>query len=216
MIIVFEGIDACGKATHSKRIADKLGATRFSFPAYETPIGRLIMDHLSGRWSARLDPDAFVEGGRAALGEEEAMNALVFQCLQSANKMEMDQKILEAEQRGPVVLDRYWPSACVYGSADGIDTNWLYELHAPLAHVDYWLLLDIDPEQSLERRPERRDRYEKQPGLMHKVAALYREMWKRMEEPGSLVLGEWLVIDARGTKEETAKRIEDALALVID
>jgi L-alanine-DL-glutamate epimerase-like enolase superfamily enzyme len=52
MIIALEGIDASGKATQSKLLAEKLRGTRFAFPDYETPAGEAILGHLKKEWIA--------------------------------------------------------------------------------------------------------------------------------------------------------------------
>lgn len=196
MIIVLEGCDASGKTTHALWLAEKLNASFFSFPAYETPYGQLIKEHLQSTWTARW----------TGLGSLLVRNldAMVFQALQLANRMEMAVPMAEADERGDVVLARYIPSGYVYGSLDGLDPNWLLKSQEWLIQPDLNILLDIDPEMSAQRRPERQDRYEKQNGLMEKVVQRYRELWtiKANVEPKA-----WKVVDARGTIEQTAEAI---------
>jgi thymidylate kinase len=69
-------------------------------------------------------------------------------------------------------------------------------------------LLDIDPGDSVKRRPERRDRYEKQAGLMEQVIGGYRKLWveKRKKTPKR-----WVVVDARGSVENTERQIRSAI-----
>lgn len=99
------GIDAAGKQTQSKLLAQRLNAKLFSFPAYEEPFGDLIRAHLKGDWSARvtsLNP----------LLDTRKLDAMAFQAIQLANKAALAGEIKKAVSVGNVVLDRYWPSAC--------------------------------------------------------------------------------------------------------
>lgn len=203
MFVALEGIDASGKATQSKLLAERLGAKLIGFPMYESPTGTLILAHLQRKWDTVV---TLVEPPTPGL---ELLDALVFQCLQLANRMEVAVPISEWAAKGDLVADRYFASGLAYGAADGLDWAFLYRLHAYLPQPDLQLFIDITPEESLKRRPERRDRYEKQPGLMEKVRANYHEIWK--EFTASDPIG-WKVINGMGTKEETHALICKAVA----
>ena len=183
MIICIEGIDASGKATQSKLLAGAIGAKRFAFPAYETPLGKLIKGHLKSQWNAQSTVEAASHEDQEY---DERLNALMFQALQTANRMEVATDIFQANLEGYVVLDRYWPSGVVYGQADGLDRDYLINIHRFLPKADRHILIDIDPRLSTERRPERRDRYEANMGFIARAAQLYRELWEHMD---------WIVLD---------------------
>lgn len=204
MIICLEGIDACGKGTHTELLAKRMGARVWKFPNKETITGKLIYAHLDRLWRAQP----------AKLGEWSAqygnlLDPLVFQALQVANRMEVATELFEVASRGNVVLDRYWPSGYAYGRADGLDGDYLIGLHRWLPQPDLFILLDVDEKDSAERRPDRRDRYEKAASFMPQVAGFYRELWDRQRavEPTR-----WVVVNARGTQEETAAQINAAVA----
>ena len=200
MIVAIEGVDACGKATQSKLLAETLQAKLFSFPNYETPYGKLIKSHLLEEWFAGDTVD--IGGNRS---DNKNLDAMVFQAIQLANRMELVGDIKKASSLGHVVFDRYWPSGYVYGSLDGLDRELLVRLHASLPQPDLFLLLDVDDDTSVRRRPERRDRYEKQEGLMSKVVERYRELWGHMASVNSRT---WEVVDARGPIEAVAAAIQ--------
>lgn len=204
MIVCLEGIDACGKGTHTELLVKRLSAKTWKFPNRNSPAGRLIYAHLEEKWSARGHPTYGTEKGDGA-----QLDAMVFQALQVANRMEVASEIFEAASRGNVVFDRYWPSGYAYGKADGLDGDYLIGLHSWLPQPDIFILLDIDPQDSGTRRPERRDRYEKTEGMMETVAGHYRTLWqaRAIESPGR-----WVKIDARGSKENTAAAIYAAVA----
>ena len=192
MIICLEGIDACGKATQAERFVARTRAELFSFPDYETPSGQLIR--------ANLEDDA-----DCAFSPNPLHRALVLQSLMLTNRMEKAPAIHTCRMNNrDVVLDRYWPSGLVYGAADGLDYDWLVEIHKHLPQAHHYFLLDIDPELSAERRPDRRDRYEKQPGLMEDAAERYRGVWLSMQQ---YHMSSWHIIDASASPDDVEEAI---------
>lgn len=201
MIICLEGIDGSGKSSQAGTLTQRLNAALFKFPDRRTPTGKLIYEHLEGKWRT-------LRGEVPPAVPDAAREALVFQALQLANRMEVATDIMRAAAKGDVVFDRYWPSGYAYGKADGLDADYLVNLHRWLPQPDLFILVDIDSKQSVERRPERRDRYEKaQGGYMEQVTANYRDLWF-----GTHYTGVWSLVDGRGSKESTAAQIFDAVA----
>jgi len=188
-----EGIDASGKLTQAKLLAERMKAKLFSFPDYTTPMGKILKQHLLNKWSA------------VSVGEDiELLDPMVFQAVQLANRMEHAQEIAEHLANGiPVVADRYTPSGMVYGGSDGLDADYLERIHRWLPIPNVHILVDIDPEQSAQRRPERRDRYEEQEGLMEDVTERYRNLWQEMSSRGY----RWVVVDGRGSVGDVHKAI---------
>jgi thymidylate kinase len=108
-------------------------------------------------------------------------------------------QITDALSRGPVIFDRYFASALVYGGLDGLDASWLYRAQMEsMPKPNLYLLLDIPVEESIRRRPERRDRYESNIEYMNKVRTAYRALWAEKT---------WQLIDGVGTIEEVTHRI---------
>lgn len=175
-------------------------ARLFSFPDYESPTGKAIKAHLKREWAVHKLTDM----------KHELTDALVYQALQLTNRMEHAQAIAEYLAGGDnVVADRYIQSGMVYGAADGLDPDYLETIHRWLPQPNLSLLIDIDPEQSIERRPEQRDRYESQAGLMETVAKGYRELWKDRADCG----WPYIVIDGRGMIAEVAEQIDEAIRM---
>jgi thymidylate kinase len=56
--VAIEAMDAAGKQTQSKLLAEKLGALLISFPRYGTAIGQAIRAHLEQRWFVQPVPGA--------------------------------------------------------------------------------------------------------------------------------------------------------------
>lgn len=205
VIIAVEGLDGSGKTTQVARLAERLRAKLWKFPNKDTPTGKLIYEHLAGNWSAQR-----CDEGLASRASEAALDALVFQALQVANRMEVASQLFEDASRGHVVLDRYWPSGFAYGKADGLDGRYLVRLHQWLPQPDLFILLDSSPALLAERRPEARDRYERDASHLETVAQNYRELWKEMAfNHGS---ERWAVVNAAAGLEEVSAAIERAVA----
>jgi dTMP kinase len=204
VIVVIEGTDAAGKKTQSELLAERLKGTRFAFPNYESETGKAILSNLKKEWSTRAamySPVALHEG-------EPQLNALVFQSLQTVNRIELLPAIYEAEARGPVIFDRYWQSAVVYGTLDGLDLAWLRTVQeAPMPKADINILIDVPIEEGFKRRPERRDRYETNREFLEKVRVGYLQMWEAQLDHLGVGYRPWFVVDGIGTVEEVHKRI---------
>jgi len=202
MFVVLEGIDACGKSTQAELLKKRMNAKLFKFPDVETPVGKLIYAHLNREWRAEPDADGMT-------------NALVFQALQLANQMEHADTIAWTKKMMVnAVADRWWPSGVVYGAEDGLDSRQLVVMHAYLPKADIHILLDAEPSVSAERRPERRDRYEQQPGLMEKVVKRYRWFWKRMAEQEIHGKQTWPIVNADAEVGQVHKAIMEAVRAV--
>jgi dTMP kinase len=218
LFIAIEGMDASGKATQSRKLAEKIGAALFSFPDYSTPMGQLIKSNLKQEWRTKCD--GFVLStppGNSWVDHtaEEYLNAMVFQALQLANRLERAGALRMSAAKGHVVADRYTASAMVYGGADGLSGEYLEEAQAYLPQPDIQILLDIGHDESVIRRPARRDRYEHQSGLMEKVGRMYRELWlQKASQVEALAKVEpnvrttkWVIVDGGKEIEEVHQDI---------
>lgn len=206
VFVAFEGIDASGKATQSKILSSRLDAELYSFPAYQTRAGRLIAAHLQSEWAARA---LLLQEGKLTTEETKTLDAMVLQSLMLTNRMELAVGIRDhLKNEKSVVCDRYWCSGYAYGRADGIDGDYLLQIHDLLPKPHVQILIDIDPADSVSRRPERRDRYEKQEGLMEAVSKNYRELWTKMS---AIAPAAWVMVDGRRPVEEVTEQVWKAV-----
>jgi len=135
MFIAIEGIDGSGKTTQSKLLARSLkkqghDVLRTREPTQDN-IGVLIRGILKSH--AEIDP-----------------KALTYLFL--ADRIEHAKEIQQAIEEGKVVIcDRYMLSTLAYQSAQGLDLNWLKDLHKDILKPDLTFLLDVDPRISMER-----------------------------------------------------------------
>lgn len=178
MIVVLEGIDACGKDTQLDALRDRAceatnlfsSVKQFRFPTHDTPSGVITRGLLTGTYSfTRTD-----ENYQSSHNEKLARATLMQMCM-TADRMPQ-QGVLGEHRFMPdslLILSRYTLSGIVYGQADGLRRDWLVELNQHLVKPDLYLYLRISVEESVRRRPDRRDFYERDLDKLRKVKSLY-------------------------------------------
>lgn len=227
-IIVLEGGDAIGKNTQSKLLAEKLDSVGrssvvMSFPRYETEVGKAIKRHLMGETLvAELVPpgrgEAYTSSSSATVETLPFRRApedpLFFQALMLADKADAAADIYEHISNERIVIcDRWTPSAICFGEADGLDPTWLQRSNEVLPLADLNILIDVPEEEALRRRPQLRDRYEKDREKQAVVRENYATLWRagmENDDPGV-----WVRVDGVGTVEEVAARIWQYVAVLL-
>lgn len=188
MIIAFEGLDAAGKATQSRLLFDRLrregrDVAIFSFPRYDTPVGTALKEVLTAK--------------DINLGDSAVAHTI--QSLMTVDKIDAYREMRFSGLDGRIVIcDRWTPSALCYGQADGLSRAWLDSIQRSLPEADVCFLLDLPTEQAFRRRPDMRDRYERDRLKQGVIRANYHALWA---EKG------WDVIDGSGTEDEVAARV---------
>ncbi len=171
-LVAIEGIDQAGKMTQARAIEKHVRSMGMScavrqYPDYDTPLGQLI---------------------RQALHDEIVMSDRARTMLFAANRWEKDTEIRQLVGDNALVLvDRYSWSNVVYGLAQGYDEDWLRSLEAGLLEADLTFFLDIPAEESLRRKSEDRDGFERNFALLEGARDRYL---KFASELG------WVVVDA--------------------
>jgi thymidylate kinase len=207
LLIAIEGADAVGKNEQSRRLTDALSATkqtcRLSFPRYDTTVGGAILRHLK-------EETRLVDTTKASSWDNNPLplsvdDPLMFQCMMLADKVHAAASIRSMLAGGHVVLDRWWQSAYVYGSCDGLDETWLLQTHEFLPQADLNILLTLPVEESQNRRPGLRDRYEKDVVKQVRIREKYIELWKQMiaRSPKN----DWVIVDSNKTRDEVFEQI---------
>lgn len=203
MLIAIEAIDAAGKNTQAKLLNDWLNenwpesSTLTSFPDYSSPTGKMILSLLKEEWWQSFE----TWPGQAQI---DADRALLLQALMTQNRYEKYQ-MLVSKKHSPyhhLVCDRYFASGLVYGQADGLSLDYLRGVHDALPSADLWILIDITAEESVRRRPIRRDEYEKRAGFMEAVREKYLALFKQPPHDGS-----WVVINGMQSPEDVHRAI---------
>lgn len=156
MIITIEGVDSVGKHTQADMLVEWMAKNKrtcyyYSFPRYETRIGKLIDDFLHGRLSIPM----------------KARHLLL-----AANRREFEPDIVEQTKKGFVVMDRYYEANLAFGVAEGSDLSWLLGLEKGLPKSDVVIVLVNDPAHLVNRKTEKDDN-EKNLSLQQRVAEEY-------------------------------------------
>lgn len=201
-LIAIEGGDGAGKATQTALLARALSAHVISFPRYHTLLGAEILANLKGERAV------CVHVGSEADNDDDyelapGANALVRQALFTFDRYLAAGEIENTLRVGNhVVLDRYWLSGVIFGSSDGLSVEMLESVHRSLPQPDKWILLDISPAESIKRRPDRRDMYEKDTKAAWRRGK-YLDYFNARERDQN----QWVVIDGSGTIENVHTNI---------
>ncbi|XP_050382597.1 thymidylate kinase isoform X1 [Argentina anserina] len=182
-LVVFEGLDRCGKTTQSTRLVKHLESLGYSaelwrYPDRTTSVGQMISSYLSNK--SQLD-DRTIH--------------LLF----SANRWEK-RSLMESKLKSgtTLVVDRYSYSGVAFSSAKGLDIEWCKSPEIGLLAPDVVLYLDIPPEKAAERGGYGVERYE-QLEFQKKVDQRYKE----------LCSSNWKIIDACSTMEDVEKQLQE-------
>jgi len=222
-LIAFEGGDGVGKATQSKLLVEELdkrgiAAVLFSFPRYDTPIGRAIRRHLRSetvlavaeRQESEHNPDCYSRFRPGCVCDcnnkgllRSSDDALAFQCLMLADKYEASHEIWTHLRNGTfVICDRWLASSLAYGTTDGLDRAWLERIHGSLPQPTLTFYLQVPEAVALARRPGLRDRYEKDREKQLAVARVYDDLATSLPDSTG-----WVTVDGSGTVAEVAATI---------
>ena len=180
--IVIEGIDQSGKKTQSILLRNRLKKKGYkvgyiSFPKYNTSIGKLVKKCL----------------------HDDSFSLEMSHILLSANRWESEKEIrYKLENMDFVVCNRYCDSNIAYGLANGLKKEWLENLDLGLPKSDLTILIDIPIIESVLRKSENRDRYEKDRKFLNNVKSRYKKL---------ATMNKWSRIKGNKSKEEVSKEI---------
>jgi dTMP kinase len=200
VFITLEGIDGAGKSTQARILE------------------RLIARTAQGRPTIRTREPGGWEGGgplRKLIIEEHFHHPWTEALLFIADRCEHSKRvILPALQRNEIVLcERYNDSTIAYqvwgrGLPEDAVRKVILTMNLPEPDLTFWL--DLDVEKALQRVSSRGepDRIESDRCLLERISKGYRSLWEKY--PRRI-----RKIDANGTPEETASKIEAELRLVL-
>lgn len=198
-LIVFEGIDGCGKSTQIKMLAEALRAkgreVAVTAEPTETETGKMLRRALSGAMPATP----------CQMAAMFTLDRIVHNTAEGG--------IRDTLQKGADMLsDRYYYSSLAYqGSL--CDYEWVKGMNVNCPDIrrpDLCIFLDISPKEALARigkRGEAKEIYEKEDTL-----TTFRDTFLRVFQ----TLGDNVaVIDASGTPEEVAARVLAAAGKIL-
>ena len=196
ILTVLEGIDGCGKGVQSTLLRNYLIGHYSApmvrhYPTYdESELGKLILQMLKGE-VVLFQKDQYEKQTKFTTPSElwanqhawiEAATSvhqpMALQALFAADRYQMDIETRTCLNLGRhAVFDRYYHSGMAFGVATGVDQDFLIGINSAITQPDLAILLEISPQTSLDRRPERRDKFEQDPLLMQNVSVAYRQQW---------------------------------------
>ena len=192
LFIVFEGVDGGGKSTQIQMLSDFFAGKDYEVelhmePTHET-IGQVLWDYMNSK-ERSFDPET---------------EALLF----AADRIEHGKVIKKALEKGKIVIsDRYKHSSFAYQGAAGVDVKWMQSLNKHAMVPDLVILLDIDPDKSLERVSDREKTVFEKNEYLKKVRAEYLR-YAEMEE--------LVVVDALQSIEEVHEDILSQVKKLIE
>lgn len=212
--VVIEGPDAVGKATQSAQLAEFMGGKVHAFPRYDTPTGKIIKAILREDIALGSTKGSEVFATEYAGLTEAEVEMLPHRLLQAF--MTYDKYVHAGEISGemlPLVFDRHEPSACVYGSLDGLPMQELLNAHMFMPAADVYILIDLPPEEQQRRQKARgrpTDKYEGDPGFLARARDTYLQFWRELG-PAYKPHAQWFIVDGLGTPAEIQERIRTAV-----
>ena len=180
--IVIEGIDQSGKKTQSLLLKNRLKKKGYkvgyiSFPKYNTTIGKLVRKCL----------------------RDDKISVEISHILLSANRWEAEKEIRQLlEEMDFLVCNRYRDSNIAYGLANGLNKKWLENLDLGLPKQDLTIFIDIPITESVIRKTENRDRYERNKIFLNNVKSKYINLANK---------NRWFKIKGDRSKDEVSNEI---------
>ena len=142
--IVLEGIDGAGTSTHAKLLGEWLEKEGHSVVITEEPtaelIGTLIRDNLKTKKTSPI------------------VDALLF----AADRLDHWENLIKPSlaTNKIVISDRFIESSLAYQTATGLEMAWVQEINKFVEEPDLTIILDVDPEIGLSRKPKLGDKFE--------------------------------------------------------
>lgn len=216
-LIVFEGVEGCGKTTQIKRLYDWLShsaefkalraiiGSPSNIPIFLTrepggsELGQMLRGIVLGEDKYQIQADIYDRTELLLYAADRAQH--VSECL-----------LPQLRQDGIILCDRYTDSTIAYqGYGRGLDRNLIDQLNAIATNglqSDLTLWLDLDVEEGLARTQKRgeADRMEKSTlDFHHRVQAGFQEL--------ALAYPERIIrIEAQGHPDQVAQRIQTIVA----
>ncbi len=204
VLVQVEGTDGVGKTTVVNFLREELDKENVKvrvliFPSRETRIGSIIDEMLKKR-------------------KFEWNEAVIFQLLQTANRLEFYKEIEEWREKkdSVLILDRYVLSGLVYGKLDGVPYNSLMTLQLLLPPPQLNIVLTADRE-SLERRLKEKtqleiyERIEKILKIQKEYIEVSKDYEKNVEQKFSLSIQTIFLDNSDGKLEYVVREAKNRI-----
>ena len=136
MIVIFEGLDNCGKTTIVQMLKD-----------YYTNVG------IDSEVSKEFETNIGIELKKMAI--EGTLDSILKAYLFAADRYIRMKSIRDEDLKNKILLfDRYVPSAIAYRMAEGVDKNFVLNINSVFPKADIGFFIDITPEESVKRNTD--------------------------------------------------------------
>lgn len=155
MLVIFEGLDNCGKTTLVEMIKNyylNIGADAEISKEFETNIGRELKQMAK---EGTLDP---------------ILKAYLFA---TDRYIRMKNIKLEDLKNKVMLFDRYVPSAIAYRMAEGVNKDWVTNINSVFPKADIGFFIDITPNESVKRNTDTKFNIKATPEHLNKVRDAY-------------------------------------------
>ena len=136
MLVVFEGLDNCGKTTIVEKLKnyyDQQGIPAEFTREFETDVGKLIKK----------------------MSQENQLDSILKSYLFAADRQIRTRMYTDEDYQDKMILfDRYYHSAIAYRMAEGINKEWVMTLNSVFKKPDIGFYIDITPEESVKRNTD--------------------------------------------------------------
>ena len=155
MLVIFEGLDNCGKTTLVQMIKDyylKLGIDAEISKEFETNIGKELKK----------------------MAKEETLDPILKAYLFATDRYIRMKNIIQEDLKNKIMLfDRYVPSALAYRMAEGVDKNWVTNINSVFPKADIGFFIDITSDESVNRNTDTKFNIKTTPEHLEKVRSAY-------------------------------------------
>lgn len=155
MLVIFEGLDNCGKTTLVQMIEEyysKLKIDAEVSKEFETNIGKELKKMAI---EGTLDP---------------VLKSYLF----ATDRYIRMKNIMQEDLNNKIILfDRYVPSAIAYRMAEGLNKNWIASINSVFPKADIGFFIDITPYESIKRNIDTKFNIKATPEHLDKVRRAY-------------------------------------------
>lgn len=185
ILIAFEGIDGAGKSTQARIIKERLEKRGFEVV--------LLKEPTESKWGKKIKE---ISKNAESIDPYEELELFI-----KDRRSNVKKNILPAlKDKKIVIVDRYYISTMAYQGARGINRETIREMNERFApEPDIVFILDIHPEESLQRIKRERE-------ILFEEETFLREVRKNFLE---IKINRTYVIDAKLNVDEIADKIEN-------
>ena len=136
MLVIFEGLDNCGKTTLVNLFAD-----------YYSNIG--IETEISKEFETNIGIEL------KKMAKEGILDPILKSYLFATDRYIRMKNLSKDDLENRIILfDRYVPSAIAYRMSEGVDKNWITTINSIFPKADIGFFIDITPDESIKRNTD--------------------------------------------------------------